>query len=156
MSALNPTPSLQLEHSIASICLNFFLIFKIIMYMYIHNESTKIYYSVCLCPKFPVFFPGESHEQRSLANYSALCRKESDTTEDLTHTTHKACITRVIVCVFFVTCFYSTLCFWQSFRFIHFRYYVNSTVDEYSPIYPFYFLLFPNLSCVLLLYTGLQ
>ena len=104
----------------------------------------------------PVFFPGESHEQRSLANYSALCRKESDTTEDLTHTTHKACITRVIVCVFFVTCFYSTLCFWQSFRFIHFRYYVNSTVDEYSPIYPFYFLLFPNLSCVLLLYTGLQ
>ena len=29
----------------------------------------------------PVFFPGESHGQRSLAGYSPQGRKESDTTE---------------------------------------------------------------------------
>ena len=29
----------------------------------------------------PVFLPGESHGQRSLANYSPWGRKESDTTE---------------------------------------------------------------------------
>ena len=32
----------------------------------------------------PVFLPGESHEQRSLAGYSPWGRKESDTTEQLT------------------------------------------------------------------------
>ena len=30
---------------------------------------------------FPVFVPGESHRQRSLAGYSPWCHKESDTTE---------------------------------------------------------------------------
>ena len=29
----------------------------------------------------PVFFPGESHAQKSLAGYSPRGRKESDTTE---------------------------------------------------------------------------
>ena len=33
----------------------------------------------------PIFFPGESHGQRSLAGYSPWGRKESDTTEWLTH-----------------------------------------------------------------------
>ena len=32
----------------------------------------------------PVFLPGESHEDRSLAGYSPWGRKESDTTERLT------------------------------------------------------------------------
>ena len=35
----------------------------------------------------PVFFPGESHGQRSLAGYSPQCWKESDTTE----VTEQAC-----------------------------------------------------------------
>ena len=35
----------------------------------------------------PVFLPGESHGQRSLAGYSPWHHKESDTTEH-THTTH--------------------------------------------------------------------
>ena len=40
----------------------------------------------------PVFLPGESHEQRSLAGYSSWSRKESDTTEWLTCTrTHILC-----------------------------------------------------------------
>ena len=34
----------------------------------------------------PVFLPGESHGQRSLAGYSPRCCKELDTTERLTHT----------------------------------------------------------------------
>ena len=34
----------------------------------------------------PVFLPGESHGQRSLVGYSPWGRKESDTTERLTHT----------------------------------------------------------------------
>ena len=34
----------------------------------------------------PVFLPGESHGQRSLEGYSPWGRKESDTTEQLTHT----------------------------------------------------------------------
>ena len=34
----------------------------------------------------PVFLPGESHGQRSLAGYSPWCGKESDMTERLTHT----------------------------------------------------------------------
>ena len=33
----------------------------------------------------PVFLPGESHEQRSLAGYSPRGRKELDTTEQLTY-----------------------------------------------------------------------
>ena len=32
----------------------------------------------------PVFLPGESHEQKSLAGYSPCGRKELDTTEQLT------------------------------------------------------------------------
>ena len=34
----------------------------------------------------PVFLPGESNGQRSLASYSPWGHKESDTTEQLTHT----------------------------------------------------------------------
>ena len=34
----------------------------------------------------PVFLPGKSHGQRSLAGCRPLGRKESDTTERLTHT----------------------------------------------------------------------
>ena len=34
----------------------------------------------------PVFLPGDSHGQRSLAGYSPWGRKESDTAEQLTHT----------------------------------------------------------------------
>ena len=37
----------------------------------------------------PVFLPGEFHGQRSLADYSAWGRKESDKTEQLTHTDTK-------------------------------------------------------------------
>ena len=33
----------------------------------------------------PIFLPGESHEQRSLAGYSSWGCKESDTTERLRH-----------------------------------------------------------------------
>ena len=36
----------------------------------------------------PVFFPGRSHEQRSLADYSPWGRKESDPTENLLKTWH--------------------------------------------------------------------
>ena len=38
----------------------------------------------------PVFLPGESHGQRSLAGYSPWGHKESDTTKWLTHTLKKA------------------------------------------------------------------
>ena len=34
----------------------------------------------------PVFLPGEFHGQRRLASYSPCCHKESDMTEELTHT----------------------------------------------------------------------
>ena len=34
----------------------------------------------------PVFLPGESHGQKSLVGYSPWGRKESDMTEQLTHT----------------------------------------------------------------------
>ena len=38
----------------------------------------------------PVFLPGESHGQGTLASYSPWCRKELDTTEVAEHTcTHK-------------------------------------------------------------------
>ena len=36
----------------------------------------------------PVFLPGESHGQRSLAGYSPQSRKESDTTEQVHFTSH--------------------------------------------------------------------
>ena len=36
----------------------------------------------------PVFLPGESHGQRSLAGYSPWYRKESDMTEAIHHTSH--------------------------------------------------------------------
>ena len=38
----------------------------------------------------PVFLPGESHGQRSLAGYSPWSRKESDTTEQLTLTVFRS------------------------------------------------------------------
>ena len=38
----------------------------------------------------PVFMPGESHEQRSLAGYGTQGRKESDTTE-VTQDAHTDC-----------------------------------------------------------------
>ena len=37
----------------------------------------------------PVFLPGESHGQRSLAGYSPQGHKESDTTKAAEHTQHK-------------------------------------------------------------------
>ena len=44
----------------------------------------------------PVFLPGESHGQRSLAGYSPWGHKESDTTEVTEHT-HKLskCLTKL-------------------------------------------------------------
>ena len=36
----------------------------------------------------PVFLPGESHRQRSLAGYSPQGSKESDTTEETVRTAH--------------------------------------------------------------------
>ena len=39
----------------------------------------------------PVFLPGESHGQRSLAGYSPWGRKESDTTEQLTYAQRNFC-----------------------------------------------------------------
>ena len=44
----------------------------------------------------PVFLPGEFHGQKRLAGYSPWGRKESDTTEQLTHT-HTATILRLIL-----------------------------------------------------------
>ena len=38
------------------------------------------------CQPTPVFLPGESHGQRSLAGYSPWGCRELDTTERLTHT----------------------------------------------------------------------
>ena len=35
----------------------------------------------------PVFFPGKSHGQKSLMGYNLYGHKESDTPEQLTHTT---------------------------------------------------------------------
>ena len=37
-------------------------------------------------PPIPVFLPGESHRQRSLAGYSRWDHKELDVTEQLSHT----------------------------------------------------------------------
>ena len=41
-------------------------------------------------PPTPVFLLGEFHGQRSLAGYSPWGQKESDTIEQLTHSTRKA------------------------------------------------------------------
>ena len=43
----------------------------------------------------PVFLPGESHGQRSLAGYSLWGRKESDMTECLRHTNTQSLITYI-------------------------------------------------------------
>ena len=44
-------------------------------------------------PPTPVFLPGESHGQRSLAGYSPWGRKESDMTEVTSYAcTHAVCI----------------------------------------------------------------
>ena len=49
----------------------------------------------------PIFFPGELHRQRNLVGYSPWCHKESDTTEQLTHThTHTCTCTCVLyICI---------------------------------------------------------
>ena len=47
----------------------------------------------------PVFFPGESHRQKSLAGYSPWSHRESDTTEATQH----ACIHNKFVCLHFYT-----------------------------------------------------
>ena len=39
----------------------------------------------------PVFLPGKSHGQRSMAGYSLWCHRESDMTERLTHTYMYTC-----------------------------------------------------------------
>ena len=41
----------------------------------------------------PVFLPGESHGQRSLAGYSPWCRKELEAAERLTHSWFTSCVT---------------------------------------------------------------
>ena len=48
-------------------------------------ESGKILWRRAWQPT-PVFLPGESHGQRSLAGYSPLGHKESDTAEATEHT----------------------------------------------------------------------
>ena len=49
----------------------------------------------------PVFLPGESHGQRSLAGFSSWGHKESDTIERLTHThTHTRSNFRSIIDIF--------------------------------------------------------
>ena len=63
----------------------------------------------------PVFLPGESHGQRNLAGYNPWGRKESDTTEWLTHTarahTHTgvAFVVVVIICIYPAWCLFSEL-----------------------------------------------
>ena len=47
----------------------------------------------------PVFLPGKSHEQRSLAGYSSLAHKESDKTKRLTIKTEVGCKEAYGVCV---------------------------------------------------------
>ena len=56
----------------------------------------------------PVFLPGESHEQRSLAGYCPWDHKESDTTEHThTHThTHTDLIDHCLFCVLTAISFY--------------------------------------------------
>ena len=46
----------------------------------------------------PIFLPGESHEQRSLADYSPWSCKESDTTKRLS--THIVITTTIYTCLF--------------------------------------------------------
>ena len=46
----------------------------------------------------PVFLPGESHGQRSLAGYSPWGHKESDTTEQLSTAQHSVCIVGLVFC----------------------------------------------------------
>ena len=67
----------------------------------------------------PIFLPGESHGQRSLAGYSPWGCKESDTTEQLTHTVRYSSI---IICflgtkpsLFIVQVSCPLLCFVSSF-----------------------------------------
>ena len=48
-------------------------------------HSSRLYEWRRKWPPTPVLWPGESHGQRSLAGYSPWGRKESDTTEQLTH-----------------------------------------------------------------------
>ena len=47
-------------------------------------------------PPTPVFLPGESHRQRNLAGYSLWGCKESDMTEQLTHTSGKLQIQEIL------------------------------------------------------------
>ena len=54
----------------------------------------------------PVFFPGQSHGQRSLVGYGSWGHKESDTTEHMcTHThTHTRVLTHIHMCAHRDTC----------------------------------------------------
>ena len=47
----------------------------------------------------PVFLPGESHGQRSLAGYSPWGRSESDTTEVTAHTRERSQPEKTTFCV---------------------------------------------------------
>ena len=47
----------------------------------------------------PVFLPGESHGQKSLANYSPWGCKDSDMTERLTHTHISLTISMYVCCL---------------------------------------------------------
>ena len=68
----------------------------------------------------PVFLPEEFHGQRSLAGYSPWGHKESDTTEQLTHTHTKFHSTDVTYLL------YPFLCQW-TFRWFHALAIINST-----------------------------
>ena len=59
------------------------------MKQYFHNNDPYFFNSTHWKREWqstPVFLPGEFHGQRSLEGYSLWGRKESDTTERLTHT----------------------------------------------------------------------
>ena len=56
-------------------------------HLYVSPPSPSFYYNVKRkWQPTPVLLPGKLHGQRSLAGYSPWGRKESDTTEQLTHT----------------------------------------------------------------------
>ena len=49
----------------------------------------------------PVFLPGEYHGQRTLVGYSPWGHKESDTTEQLTHTQSRRQFERLYIILFY-------------------------------------------------------
>ena len=63
-------------------------------YPFIHNWHLNCFHVLAWIRKWQpisIFLPGESHGQRSLADYSPWGHKEVDTTEQLTHTCLSYC-----------------------------------------------------------------